>query len=64
MGSKFILGAICLLFWILAIFTQAQGTDFDVKKYGVKVNGESDDSQVRPYRSYLSDSDLAHLLVE
>eukprot|EP00257_Ricinus_communis_P022771 XP_015582597.1 exopolygalacturonase clone GBGA483-like [Ricinus communis] len=49
MGSKLIAGATCLLFLLLSV-SKAQGAifgtkKFDVKKYGAKADGKTDDSQ-------------------
>ncbi|KAJ0052557.1 hypothetical protein Pint_01891 [Pistacia integerrima] len=37
-----IAGAACLMFW-LSLLTEVQGTIFDVKKFGAKADGKSDD---------------------
>lgn len=47
MGFKVIEGLIvlCFLIW-LALIMEAEAANLDVKKYGAKADGESDDSQV------------------
>ncbi|XP_021803726.1 polygalacturonase-like, partial [Prunus avium] len=44
MGSKFILGTTFFLF-LISFSIKARAADFDIKKYGAKADGKTDDSQ-------------------
>ena len=44
MGSKFVLGATFFLL-LVALFIKANGADIDIKKFGAKADGKTDDSQ-------------------
>ena len=47
MGSKHFQGIACLFFMVTLILgSKAQGTIFDVKQFGAKGDGVTDDSQV------------------
>lgn len=46
MGSKFVLGATFFLF-LVALFIKAKAADIDIKKFGAKADGKTDDSQVQ-----------------
>lgn len=45
MGSKYVLGTTCFLF-LVAFSLKTNGADFDIRKYGAKADGKTDDSQV------------------
>lgn len=45
MSFQVIQEAVCLLL-LLALISEVQGTAFNVKSYGAKADGQSDDSQV------------------
>lgn len=45
MYSNMIAAAACLLFW-LCLLTEVRGKKFDVKKFGAKADGKSDDCKV------------------
>ncbi|CAN6571476.1 unnamed protein product [Malus baccata var. baccata] len=46
MGSKFVLRATFFLF-LVALFIKAKAADIDIKKFGAKADGKTDDSQVQ-----------------
>lgn len=46
MDSKFLVRASLSLVFILAVLKEAKGTEFNVKNFGAKADGKSDDSRV------------------
>lgn len=63
MDSKFILGTTFFLF-LISFSIKARAADFDIKKYGAKADGKTDDSQVKLLcTSYKCDISLPRYLV-
>lgn len=61
MGSKYVLGTTWFLF-LVAFSLKTNAADFDIKKYGAKADGKTDDSQVIKF-PYLHISELVLVIV-
>lgn len=62
MGSKYVLGTTCFLF-LVAFSLKTNAADFDIKKYGAKADGKTDDSQVMKF-PYVHISELVLVIID